>query len=69
VGVARLVVADVPLAGLWSALRIFLEEWLLQPGEGAQLYRESREATYRGETLGRLLCFPDTVDPRGPKGK
>lgn len=34
VGVARLVVARSPLAGLWPALRAFLEQWLLQPGEG-----------------------------------
>jgi hypothetical protein len=34
VAVARLVVARAPLADLWPALRAFLEEWLLQPGEG-----------------------------------
>jgi RecB family exonuclease len=34
VGVARLVVARAPLTELWPALRTFLEEWLLQPGEG-----------------------------------
>ncbi len=37
VGVARLVVAQAPLADLWPALRTFLEEWLLQPGEGPRV--------------------------------
>jgi len=34
VGVARVVVDGAPLATLWPALRDFLTEWLLQPGEG-----------------------------------
>ncbi len=34
VGVARLVVDGAPLSTLWPALRDFLKEWLLQPGEG-----------------------------------
>ena len=30
----------------------------------------SRSATYRlDEDRGYLLCLPDTVDPRGPKGR
>lgn len=38
VGVARLVVEDRPLAEIWPALRDFLDEWLLQPGEGPRVH-------------------------------
>ncbi len=33
-----------------------------EPQAGTALYR-------RGETRGYLHCLPDTLDPRGPKGK
>lgn len=35
VGVAKLLVENAPLGVLWPALHTFLDEWLLQPGEGA----------------------------------
>jgi hypothetical protein len=38
VAVARCVVAGAPLATLWPALLAFLEEWLLQPGEGPRAH-------------------------------
>jgi hypothetical protein len=38
VGVARLVVDGAGLAEVWPALRAFLAEWLLQPGEGPRAH-------------------------------
>jgi len=35
-------------------------------------FHGSREASYRkkgDDTRNKLVCLPDTVDPRGPKGK
>ncbi len=37
VQVSRLVVAGAPLADLWPALRSFLADWLLQPGQGPRV--------------------------------
>lgn len=41
--------------------------------EGAEQVRKIREyeKKHLGETLGEitLLCLPDTIDPRGPKGE
>jgi RecB family exonuclease len=38
VGVAALVVDQASLAALWPALRTFLAEWLLEPGDGARAH-------------------------------
>ncbi len=37
VQLSRLVVAGAPLSDLWPALRSFLGEWLLQPGQGPRV--------------------------------
>jgi RecB family exonuclease len=37
VRVSRLVAAGTPLAELWPALRTFLADWLLQPGQGPRV--------------------------------
>ncbi|MGH8699292.1 MAG: hypothetical protein ACREVS_22595, partial [Burkholderiales bacterium] len=37
VHVSRLVVAGAPLAELWPAIRAFLADWLLQPGQGSRV--------------------------------
>jgi hypothetical protein len=37
------------------------------PGISTALYSQDGKNTYMGST--RYVCLPDTVDPRGPKGK
>lgn len=38
VGVAKLLIENAPLDVLWPTLHTFLDEWLLQPGEGPPAY-------------------------------
>jgi Lhr-like helicase/RecB family exonuclease len=56
VEVARLVVDRHPLAGTWPALREFMKQWLLSPGEGVAPWM------LLDETLGWLANDPSCVD-------
>jgi RecB family exonuclease len=59
VGVARAVIGGRPLAELWPALRTFLGEWLLQPGEGPRVH------TLLEERLGQARAGTAWGDLRG----
>ncbi|HEX9290058.1 MAG TPA: PD-(D/E)XK nuclease family protein [Anaeromyxobacteraceae bacterium] len=63
VGVARALVGGAPLAALWDALRGFLDEWLLMPGEGAALPGRLAEslAPACARSLGERLTGPDAL--------
>ena len=59
VAVARLVVDGYPLARIWPALREFMEQWLLSPGEGAPPW------LLLDETLERLATHPSCAGLTG----
>jgi RecB family exonuclease len=79
VELAKLVVAQAPLAQLWPPLRQFLEEWLLQPGSGPRahaLLEDALASATADPTCGGLVgeealrLIEDMLDGiRLPKGR
>jgi hypothetical protein len=47
------------------------KEWILVHGKTAKKVEGNLVATEVGDKLymDRFTCVPDTIDPRGPKGK
>ncbi|MBI3104377.1 MAG: PD-(D/E)XK nuclease family protein [Candidatus Rokubacteria bacterium] len=64
VGVAALAVRAAPLGALWPALRDFLGEWLLQPGEGprVQTVLDERLRPLAGAAVCGALTGEDALE-------
>jgi hypothetical protein len=62
--------SGMPLGGLWLPEQAFDGQRRCER-IGERWNKESGEADARGnsQSSNRYVCLPDTVDPRGPKGK